>query len=270
MGKMIDTHSVNYSEASCKIPMDGWWESVYVDYKGALREMRFVKIEFDLVDYILLYHVKIAGIGDVSLKCNIFKLCPLSYFPDIDCYEYNKEFKRGFSSFSIVQILSECFNVKSDKLGDLRFYNRGLATFVDIVRYKWDGVKPVEQFIKIPHTVFYDKQNGWHFEELCSLPNDTFRTCKECKMANTVKVIKFTDEEVSNIDKNFDDYDRVKNACDKLIRSIVWEHNDIAIGEKEETVEAFLKKCQKNMREKIIEYVSEICKQRYDVDVINE
>lgn len=71
----------------------------------------------------------------------------------------------------------------------------------------------------------------------------------------SVKVIKFTDEEVSNIEKIFDDYDTVKNACDKLICSIVWEHNE---------------KCQKNMREKIIEYVSEICKQRYDVDVINE
>jgi hypothetical protein len=72
------------------------------------------------------------------------------------------------------------------------------------------------------------------------------------------------------IKKEFDNYERVEKATRELIRAVMWEHLDIAQGEKEEVLDKVIDECFKEHGKRIINMVEPLCILAYEEYYIRE
>lgn len=206
--KALDAYHTNY-----KVPAHGWDENVYIDYQGAVRAMRFMSVIFEqdvAVDGYsklrfpkTLFHVVIAGIGVVTLEANCGHYFPLKYQLSPNAFrnssrraldDAHRELIRADREYELAEWLSECFGVQPDQLGRLVRYDIHDGSAKSVVRYKWDGVKVEGVYFDIPKKAYYNKERGWHFDEPCELPTDTYATADECRFANELKVVEFEED----------------------------------------------------------------------------
>jgi len=255
MATMISTKSFDYYHTKHRVPAMGWTENIYVDYEGAVRAMRFVKIEFTLENitdgYTYLktpkpiYYVKIAGIGEVSFEGDNIGWFPLKVRYNADEFtnggRSGLDFFNNADVFETMEWMADCFGISPESLGVITRYHVSNGSAVKINRYKWDGVKPIAVYISVPDKVFYSQKRGWYFEDECSLPTDTFATSDECKKSNSVKVVDFTDED--------DDAD-VEKGLRKQIRTEVMRSfcNWLTASDIESVAESIVDECVEDVK----------------------
>lgn len=260
--KALDAYHTNY-----KIPAHGWDENVYIDYQGAVRAMRFKEVVFwqdvaaDGYSHLkfpkAIFHVVIAGIGVVTMEADCANYFPLKYLLSPDGFEGNptprqiddehRKLTNQDRRYELAEWMAECFGVLPDQLGTEHSYGISNGSAKSVARYKWDGVKAVPVYFDIPKMVCYSKERGWHFDEPCELPADTYATADECRFANEIKVVEFEEDEPKKAMQTFYctiriDYD-APDTCDlETIATMVCEranaHNHtIEDGVKVENVE---------------------------------
>lgn len=212
MVKMIKTASLDWYHNDFAIPAWGWEENVYVDYKGAVRAMRFTKIDFTVTvaesGYSHLrtpqpvYHVKMAGIGELALEGDHIGRFPLKYLLDTEGFAnpigvIEKKWmalRKDDVKYVTTEWMSECFGVSRLGLATIQQLHIHDGQAMKLVRYVWDGVKPVPVPLTIPEKVYYTPQDGWFFAEPCKLPEGSYATYAECSQASEPKVVEFEDE----------------------------------------------------------------------------
>lgn len=207
--KALDAYHTDY-----KVPAHGWDENVYVDYQGAVRAMRFKEIEFaqdvavDGYSHLKFpktrFHVMIAGIGMTTLEADCKHYFPMKYQLSPDVFmgsptprylgDKHRELTKDDSVYEVSEWLSECFGLNKEQLGTVNRYGIHDGSAKSVMRYKWDGVKAVGVYFDIPKRAYYSKERGWHFNEPCELPADTYATVDECRFANELKVVEFGEE----------------------------------------------------------------------------
>ena len=255
MATMIQTKSFDYYHTKFRVPAMGWNENLYVDYEGAVRAMRFVKIEFTLENitdgysYLKtpkpIYYVKIAGIGEVSLVGDFIGWFPLKVELNAEDFvngtNYDLKLFNNADVFRTMDWMADCFGISPENVGTITRYQVHDGEAVKINRYKWNGVKPIAVYLSIPNKVFYSQKRGWYFEDECSLPTDTFATIEECKNANKIKVIDFTDES--------DDADVEKDLRNQIYEQIVITFRDwLTASDVESMAEKMIDDCVEDVK----------------------
>lgn len=171
----------------------------YVEYRGELRQCKLIRTESGNASnrYTPCYVLNVAGLGEMHflcLACRYFvswyrtSKMPSILYESVDAYRMGKPIEDNYGSTSNAyntSFIKPLFHHHSP-------CNCGGSTYT----WKWDGCKAVcyevKEMSEIPWT--WDKE-GFH----CYLNDDEyysdcFRSEKECRDANKIKVVKFEDD----------------------------------------------------------------------------
>lgn len=171
----------------------------YVEYRGELRQCKLIRTESGNASnsYTPCYVLNVAGLGEMHFLCldrryfdywyRTSKM-PSILYESVDAYRMGKPIEDNYGSTSNAyntRFIEPLFRHHSP-------CNCGGSTYT----WKWDGCKAVcyevKKMSEIPWT--WDKE-GFH----CYLNDDEyysdcFRSEKECRDANKIKVVKFEDD----------------------------------------------------------------------------
>ena len=191
-------------DGDIRLTAAGWTESIYMEYEGALRAVRFERVEVRLVQKVkscgddckFIYHANVAGIGKVKFYCSLrsfsndFWLTP-DEFPTRDGI---LKAQKQVMEFPFLTWLAECFGTTVSKVGKRCVKSFYQFETVGLMRYKWDGVKAVPVLVELPDVVYYEQKRGWYFDSPCNFPADSYASREECEAANRVRVVDFGEE----------------------------------------------------------------------------
>lgn len=211
MSKIV-INSLDFYRSTIVVPVNGWEKPVYMDYNGALRAFKFIKVHcqvsnvkngYDAVKIPKnVYTIQVAGIGTLIVNADTENEFPYRYYETVEKY-MNKDFDVQINKFIPNDWLKQCYLNQGCDTGDIftsfrKSFPSGDGLAWSAVRYKWDGVKPVEVPVECTNEIYYDGQKGFHFNEPVKLPNNTYGTIELCKEHNTVKVIDFDSVDENN------------------------------------------------------------------------
>lgn len=200
--KIIQAKDLAFYQAF-KVPVTGFNEPVYLEYKNKLHQAYIVKIYFsvnvlnsygytmnDKMNNIMV--LKVAGIGEINVPYhNVYGQVPI--------HESIEQFKeRKFVETTRVNaydaISSAYVNTYNENIGTFQKVGFQNGTGYNYLRYRWTGIKCVPCYVDINSYVVYDNNNGFHFEELC-YQDETYNTSKACKDDNEMNIVNFENVE---------------------------------------------------------------------------
>lgn len=179
---------------------------LYIELQGELRECVIEKVitEYNGCDLHCKLLLKSFGIGEYTLDVNKHITQSISWklYLSVDDYKNNKYINKDIclQNVDINQILN---GILDKKCINIQHRNSGYY----LTTYKWNGVKPIEVYPKLPNVIIQDV-NGFHFEIDCELPQ-YYASKEECEKDNTIKVINF------DFDKKLEEYDKLNSKREK-------------------------------------------------------
>lgn len=198
IGKTDFIRGFDVKQSVFTVPMNGWDKPVYMEYEGALRAFKFLRIEFhtDNVDNDIdgsklpkpVYKVRIAGVTNpVLILGDSEGDFPIEYALTVEKY-LNGDYDYNTAAVNPDVWLKQCLNAGFHSMRMTKNY----TTLWKAVRYIWNGVRAVETPVPFCETILYDYNNGFHFKEPVDIDIDNSYADKEgCEDDNNVTVIEF-------------------------------------------------------------------------------
>lgn len=192
------TGSGTYNESMGKklcVPKFGWDEPLYAVMGGKLRQILFLRIEFDRKNDYSYYLVNVAGVGRVWVK-NLWNHIDFSTYRSVEDFRHNNNvstlLSMGLDEVSYKDALDSA-------LGGEKRFSVMIGSGINIAyQYKWDFSKcaAITQTANIPYVLCYTKENGFFFNEPWILEDGLYATQKDCIEDNEVEVVTFDGEDV--------------------------------------------------------------------------
>ena len=183
----------------------------YIELQGALRECYIKKVVTEYNGYYLYSSIvlNLADMGEYTLDANksIAQSNAWKLYLSVGDYKDKKYYdnKQCMNDVEVHQIFNRILGKECIKI-DRCNGDRCLST------YKWNGVKPIEVYPKLPNVIIQDV-NGFHFDIDCELPQ-YYASKEECEKDNTIKVINF------DFDKKLAEYDKLNSKMEPILNSL--------------------------------------------------
>lgn len=194
----------------------------YIKYKNAFRQCKIVSVETHLFNlcndnsniyafFTQKIKLNIAQIGEVTLCLDRNKSSnDYQYYAFYDSFiQFENKSLEFDTRLRGCELLSNIINIICDRKVCYDDYNHNIST------YKFNGIEPVTSILECPNLIIQDK-NGFSFgvETTSSFVN-CYSNIKDCKLNNSVKIIKFDDEENNELEI-IDTLDDIKNKTIEL------------------------------------------------------